>query len=90
MRTEEELLLKIDLWIEGTILESCKDLESGTHIAIWRELNMFGYGDSLENAIKDLLNCLNEYYDILKEKENDSLGPVCIRDKEILNKFFNY
>lgn len=89
MRTKEELLLKLDLW-DKTIIESCKDLDSGIHIVIWRELNMFGYGKTLENAIKDLLDCLREYHNILKVKENRSLGIVCVRDKEILNKFFNY
>lgn len=89
MRTKEELLLKIDSWY-GSKIASSRDLKSKKFIISWDEISMFGFGDTEEEAIKDLLGYIIEYFDILKEKENDSMGTACLRDKEILNKFFNY
>lgn len=106
MRNREQLLLKLDLWEEENIdivkhvtinksdaigrLEESQPINSGEVIAVWRELNMFGYGDTQESAMNDLLDCLHEYNETLKKEERKSLGVVCLRDKEILNKFFNY
>lgn len=89
MRNREQLLRKLDLWGDCNI-PICLCLDSKTYTAIWHELKMFGYGDTEENAINDLLDGLYEYYEILKKEDCKSLGVVCLRDKEILNKFFNY
>jgi hypothetical protein len=89
MRNRDQLLKKLDFWPKGSI-EILKCLDSGIYMTVWDELEMFGYGNTKENAINDLLDCLYEYNEILKKEERKSLGVVCIRDKEILNKFFNY
>ena len=52
-------------------------------VAVSYDINMFGYGDTEQEAIRDLCESIVEYYEDLKESQND-LGPIPASDYDFL------
>ncbi|MBU0568494.1 hypothetical protein KJ693_05200 [bacterium] len=52
-------------------------------VAISYDINMFGYGDTEQEAIRDLCESIVEYYEDLKESK-DELGPIPASDYDFL------
>ncbi|UCE06954.1 MAG: hypothetical protein JSW07_02635 [bacterium] len=58
--------------------------ENEIYIASSYDLNTFGYGESEDEALRDLCDCIIEYYEHVKANRN-KMGPLLKRDWEFLS-----
>ena len=87
--TNQQLIIKLNY------LSDIVSVPAGTwSCVVWGEVNMFGFAETTENAINNLLDCLKEYDNKLKgeleEGECYAPGTTAAKDIEILHKFFNW
>ena len=60
-------------------------VEDDTYIAASYDLNLFGYGESEDEALRDLCDSIVEHYEHLKSNET-KLGPLLKRDWNFLSR----
>lgn len=87
--TDEQLKTKLLILCSELISPILSYQTSGPNFISWPDIDMFGFGNSHEEAREDLLECLKEYYQELLENK-DSLGVIPTHDLEVLHKFFNW
>jgi hypothetical protein len=58
--------------------------EDEVYIASSYDLNLFGYGESEDEALRDLCGSIIEYYEHIKANRN-KMGPLLKRDWEFLS-----
>ena len=59
--------------------------EDEIYIASSYDLNLFGYGESEDEALRDLCGSIIEYYEHIKANRNN-VGPLLKRDWEFLSR----
>lgn len=59
--------------------------EQEVYIATSYDLNLFGYGESEDEALRDLCESIIEHYEHLK-KNQSKLGPLLKRDWDFLSR----
>ena len=73
-----KVVIEVSLTIEGTI--------SGTDvIARIHQVDEYGIGQTMEEAVTDLLSSMVEYYELLMSRES-KLGDVAQRDLQALSE----
>lgn len=87
--TDRKLMAKLE-YLASSVNLPLDETNPGMCCVVWGIINMFGFGETPECAMKDLLDCLKEYYKELTTVGDELLGPIPSRDAEILNKFFNW
>ena len=60
-------------------------IEDGVYIAASYDLNTFGYGETEDEALRDLCEGIIEHYEHLKA-EQDNFGPLLKRDWDFLSR----
>ena len=65
----------IPVWVET---------EEGEIVLSSEDVDMYGTGSNLQEALDDLCGAIVEYYQYLKE-EKDNLGPLLKKDYQFLN-----
>jgi hypothetical protein len=77
--------------LKKSILISVEEKNSNDFIACFYDADIYGYGDSLIEAIDDLKSCIISQFDSLNEEieQGYELGPIPSKQLTILKEFIN-
>ena len=62
-----------------------KNLEEKLYIVASHDLNLFGCGETEDEAIQDMCEAIVEYYEDIENYKGE-LGKIAIRDKHFLER----